>query len=96
MSTLTAIKPRPYVLTRAVATIELVQALTEDFQVLEGYTANGKKTYSLRIGVIFWLQSTIKGHIEETPRITTLDTDKKELKKWLDLKMVWIARNPFN
>jgi hypothetical protein len=92
MPTLTALQPRPYIFPRAVASVELVQALPEDlkiFNVLE-------QKEVLRTGLIYWLQSSINGNIEQTPRKITEFCSPKQLKEWLDLGMIWIAKSPFN
>ena len=91
MATLTAFEPRPYVLPRQVAEIELVQALPEDFKVYSPFY----KRDILRVGMVYWLQSSVTGIIEQTPRRLTEDCNQNELKEWLDLKMVWIAKNSF-
>lgn len=92
MSTLTALQPRPYVLNRTTAEVELVQAKPEDLKTYDPLLA----TDVLRKNLVFWLQSSITGKIEATPRLLTEDYDVQELKTWLELKMIWIAKSPFN
>ena len=81
MSTLTALKPRPYIFSRSVAEIELVQAYPEDLKV---YNVLLEKEV-LRKGLVFWLKSTITGKIEQTPRTINDFSNPKELKEWIDL-----------
>ena len=96
MPTLTAIQPRPYIFPRAIAKVELVQALPEDLKEFIGYDDFEKKQYSLRLGLIYWVKSSITGQIEGTPRVLTDDCNKNDIKDWLDCKMIWIAKEPFN
>lgn len=92
MPTLTAFQPRPYVFPRAIAKVELVQALPEDLQV---YDPIWEKDI-LRLGLIYWVKSSITGQIEGTPFIITENTDVNHLKEMLDCKMIWISKDPFN
>ena len=92
MPTLTAMQPRPYIFPRAIANTELVQALPEDLQV---YDPVWKKDV-LRVGLIYWLKSSINGKIEGTPRVITEETSAKDLKEWMDFGMIWLAKEPFN
>lgn len=96
MATLSAMQPRPYVFPRAVAEIELVQALPEDLKTYIGHDDFGKPMYQLRVGLIYWIKSSITGKIEQTPRILTEDCNKQDIKDWLDCKMIWVAKEPFN
>lgn len=96
MATLTAMQPRPYVFPRAVAEVELVQALPEDLKTFTGYDESSKPIYKLRAGLIYWLKSSLTGKIETTPRILTEDCNKNDIKDWLDCKMIWVAKEPFN
>lgn len=95
MATLTALQPRPYIFKRALATIELVQALPEDLKTFDGHDTSGKPIYKLRSGLIYWLKSSLNGKIEETPRVLTEDCNTNDIKEWLDFKLIWIARDPF-
>ncbi|MDD7912956.1 hypothetical protein [Polaribacter ponticola] len=92
MPTLTAMQPRPYIFPRAIAKVELVQALPEDLQVYDPVW--GK--YILRIGLIYWHRSEVSGKLEGTPFVITKDTDVTELKNMLDRQMIWISKNAFN
>lgn len=92
MPTLTAFQPRPYVLPRAIAKVELVQALPEDLKVFNALL----QKEVLRTGLVYWLKSSVKGKIEGTPRVTTEYDDTKQLKEWMDLGMIWISKSPFN
>lgn len=92
MATLTAIKPRAFIFSRAIVKIELVQALPED---LQAYDPIWKKNV-LRVGLVYWLQSSVNGNIEQTPRRITELCNPKELKEWMDLGMIWISKIPFN
>ncbi|WP_299012025.1 hypothetical protein [uncultured Polaribacter sp.] len=94
MATLTAMQPRPYVFPRAVAEVELVQALPEDLKTFTGYDESSKPIYKLRAGLIYWLQSSITGKVETTPRVLTDDCNPNDIKEWLDFKMIWIANVP--
>ena len=96
MATLTAMQPRPYVFPRAVAEVELVQALPEDLKTFTGYDESSKPIYKLRAGLIYWLKSSLTGKIVPTPRILTEDCNKNDIKDWLDCKMIWVAKEPFN
>jgi hypothetical protein len=96
MPTLTAMQPRPYVFQTATAKIELVQALPEDLKAFTGYDKSEKPLYKLRAGLIYWIKSSITGQIEATPRILTEDCNKKDIKDWLDCKMIWVAKETFN
>lgn len=89
MPTLTAFQPRPYIFARAIAKIELVQALPEDLQI---YDPIWQKDI-LRLGLIYWIKSSITGQIEGTPFIITENTDVNHLKEMLDLKMIWISKS---
>lgn len=91
MSTLTAFQPRPYVFTRATTKVELVQALPEDLQV---YDPLWEKDV-LRLGLIYWIKSSITGQMEGTPYVITENTDLNHLKEMLDFKMIWISKSPF-
>lgn len=95
MPTATAMQLRPYIFTRAVAKIELVQALPEDLKEFVGYDDLQRKQYRLRFGLIYWVKSAIHGQIEGTPFIITENTDANHLKKMLDCKMIWISKSPF-
>lgn len=92
MATLTAFEPRPYVLPRQVAEIELVQALPDDLKVFSPFYQRDV----LRVGMVYWLQSSVTGKIEPTPRKLTDNCNQDEIKEWLQLKMIWIAKEPFN
>ena len=91
MPTLTAFQPRPYVFSRAIAKVELVQALPEDLKIFNVL----QQKEVLRTGLVYWLQSSISGDIEQTPRKITEFCDPKQLKEWMDLGMIWISKNPF-
>lgn len=98
MSTATAHKPRPRGTTTKEVTIQLVPAVPDDFKKVEGYRKTGHghaPIVKLRKGMIYWLYSFAKNEMEPTPYIITEATDPKELKEYLDHKMVYIARNPF-
>lgn len=96
MPTATAMQLRPYVFPRAIAKVELVQALPEDLKEFIGYDELERKQYSLRLGLIYWEQSYLSGPIEGTPFILTENTDVNHLKEMLDCKMIWISKDPFN
>jgi hypothetical protein len=96
MPTLTAFQPRPYIFPRAVAKIELVQALPEDLKEFVGYDDLQKKQYRLRFGLIYWVKSAVHGQIEGTLFIITENTDANQIKEMLDCKMIWISKSPFN
>lgn len=96
MTTLSAIKPRPFTMLKQQAVVDLVLAQSEDLKELNGYDENGKAIFSLRFGMVYWLQSSITGNIEKTPRQITEDCDPNDIKDWLDHKMIWIAKYPFN
>lgn len=88
MATLTAIKPRPFIFPRAIVKIEIVQALPEDLKI---YSAVYNKEVN-RVGLIYWLQSTVTGKIEPSPRMLTNNCNVHDLKEWLALRMIWIAK----
>jgi len=92
MSTATALKPRPFVFTMPIVTIDLVKALPEDLKV---YDATVNKEV-LRENLIFWLKSNLSGKIQGTPYITSKNTSPEDLKEWLDNDMIYIAKSPFN
>lgn len=96
MATATAMQLRPLIFTRAIAKVELVSALAEDLKEYAGYDENKNPIYKLRVGLIYWLKSLKTGQIESTPRILTANCNKTDLKNWLDLKMIWVAKEPFN
>ncbi|MGB5818841.1 MAG: hypothetical protein WBG90_05100 [Saonia sp.] len=98
MSTATAYEPRPKGTTRKEVTVQLVQAVHDDFKKVTGYRKTGHGSVpivKLRLGMIYWLYSSSKNEMESTPYIITECTDPRELKEYLDNKMVYIARNPF-
>lgn len=93
--TLTALKPRPFVLSSPQVTIELVLARPEDLKILVGYDTNNSKIFKKRVGMIYWLRSSLTGIMEPTPRIITEDCDPKQIKEWLDFDMIYVAKNQF-
>lgn len=97
MSTLTAIKPRPPGIATHHVTMELVPALAEDLKYFEGWEANNPdvRIMKLRVGLVYWLYSYVKNEIEPTPRIITSNCNVSDLKEWLDAKMIFIAKTPF-
>lgn len=78
-------------------TIELVLAQKEDLIEFVGWTSHypPKKKLRLRIGMIYWLYSSVKNKIEDTPRIITVSDTPQEIKEWLDLEMIYVAKNQF-
>ena len=97
MATLTAIEKRPAGTTTHQVTIELVPALAEDLKYFDGWEANnpGVRIEKLRLGMIYWLYSNVTNSLEPTPRIITSHCDVSDLKQWLDAKVIFIAKNPF-
>jgi len=98
MSTITAIKPRPLIFQNQFVTMELVPALKEDVQEFYGWDNSGtepKKTYVPRVGLVYWVFSTLKNKLEETPRKIKQDEDPYLMKEMLDNKMIYIAKNQF-
>lgn len=96
MSTLSALKPRPFIFANAKVTIELVMAYPEDLKELHDYDSNGNKIMKLRIGMVYWLKNMLKNQIEPTPRMLTADADQLQIKEWLSYDMIFIARNSFS
>ena len=84
MATATAMKQRPYIFPRAEVKVELVQALPEDLKIFSCHNA------------IYWLKSSVTGKIETTPRLLTKNCNVNDIMEWLDCKMIWIAKAPFN
>jgi len=95
MSTLTALKPRPFIFMRHVVTIELVLAKAEDLKMLVGNDIDGKPIYKRRVGMIYWLKSSIRNEFEQAPRILTENDNPEQIKEWLDHNMIYIAKNSF-
>lgn len=91
MSIVAAYKPRPFVMSRDVAEIELVPATVEDFAAY----CPVKEKDVLRLNLIFWLRSSINGKLQQHPMATTARTNKRELFNYLKLNMVYIPRSPF-
>jgi hypothetical protein len=92
MPTLTALNPRPYIFTKPIAQVELVQALPEDLKTYDPVF----QMEVLRVGLIFWLKSSLTGKIEGTPNVITQDTEAKDIKEWMDCNMIYLAKEPFN
>ena len=96
MATAAAMKQSPYIFPRAEVKVELVQALPEDLKIFWCHNAIGKPVYKLRVGLIYWLKSSVTGKIETTPRLLTKNCNVNDIMEWLDCKMIWIAKAPFN
>lgn len=91
MSTITAMQPRPYVITREVAHVNLVQAKLEDIRLFNPVT----KQYQRRLHLIYWLKSSLTGKMEPTPRILTEQTDPYQIKIWMHTGMLYVAQSQF-
>lgn len=92
MGTLTALQPRPYIMPRAEARVQLVPAYPDDLKMY----CPVLKRQVLRLHMIYWIKSSITGIIEDTPYIITEHTKASDIKEWLDCNMIYIARTPFN
>jgi len=98
MSTATAYEIRPEGKKFRTAQVELVIAHPDDLKETIGYRQTGHGTVpiiKLRKGMIYWLFSEAKGKVEPTPYIISESTDIKEIKEYLENKMLYIARYPF-
>lgn len=92
MTTLTSLNPQPFVIPlKSTITIDVVIALPSDLKLYDSV----KKKYALRVGMIYWLRSSLTGEFEQTPRIITNNSDLKQIKKWFDFDMIYIARSLF-
>lgn len=98
MATATAHSAKPKGSRAQKVTLDLVLATAEDLKELKGYKDMGTHhvpMFKLRFGMIYWLYSTIENAIQPTPYQITAATAPEDLKYYLDNKMVYIARNPF-
>ena len=92
MSTVTAYQPRPFIMSRDIAEIELVQATTEELATDDPV----QEKDVLRLNLIYWLRRSINGKMQQTPYKTTANTNKRELYNYLKRNMVYIPKSPFN
>jgi hypothetical protein len=92
MSTLTALKQRPFIVSTSVVELELVQATAEDLKEFHKYGPGGLKIMQLRIGMVYFLKSSLTGKIEPIPYKLDEHTDQHDIKAWLDFGMIYIIR----